>query len=85
LLARRQQQVLKRGLRHVDNLTDDKKRSGRGLVDCQLGNEKRLVDLINCQEGRGDIPIFQVGKREEMISGESSCQQGVLTYGKEAE
>ena len=77
--------MLKRGMRHVDNLTNDKNRSRRGLVDCQLANEKRLVDLINCQEGRGDIPIFQVGKREEMILGESSCQQGVLTYGKEEE
>jgi hypothetical protein len=38
-----------------------------------VGNEKRSVDLINCQEGRGDIPIFQVGKGEEMSSTESSC------------
>jgi hypothetical protein len=77
--------VLKRWMSHVDNLTDDGKRSGRGLIDCQVGNEKRSVDLINYQEVRGDIPIFQVGKGEEMSSSESSCQQGVLTDGKESE
>jgi hypothetical protein len=50
-----------------------------------VGNEKRSIDLINFQEGRGETPIFQVGKGEEMSSTESSCQQGVLTDGKEAE
>jgi hypothetical protein len=60
--------VLKRWMRHIDNLTDDRKRSGRGLIDCLVGNEKRSVDLINFQEVRGDIPIFQVGKGEEMSS-----------------
>jgi hypothetical protein len=58
LLDRRQQHVLKRWLRHVENLNNEGKRSGRGLVDFQVGNEKRSVDLINCQEGRGDIPNF---------------------------
>jgi hypothetical protein len=77
--------VLKRWLRHVENLSDEGKRSGRGLIDFQVGNEKGSVDLINCQEGRGDIPIFQVGKGEEMSSVESSCQQGVLTDGKKVE
>jgi hypothetical protein len=33
LLARRKQQVLKRWLRHVENLSDEGKRSGRDLVD----------------------------------------------------
>jgi hypothetical protein len=28
----------------------------------------RSVDLIDCQEGRGEIPDFQVGKGEEMNS-----------------
>jgi hypothetical protein len=37
LLARRQQQVLKRWLRHVENLSDEGKRSGRGLIDCPGG------------------------------------------------
>jgi hypothetical protein len=33
LLARRQQQVLKRWLRHAENLSDEGKRSGRDLID----------------------------------------------------
>jgi hypothetical protein len=56
-----------------------------GLIGFQVGNEKGSVDLVNCQEGRGDIPNFQVGKGEEMSSAESSCQQGVLTDGEEEE
>ena len=76
--------MLKRWLGHVHNLNDDEKRYDMGLIDFQVGNEKRSVDLINCQEVRGDIPIFQVAKGEEMSSGESSCQQGVLTDGKES-
>ena len=50
-----------------------------------MGNDKRSVDLINYQEARGEIPIFQVGKREEMSSTKISCQQGALTDGKEVE
>jgi hypothetical protein len=52
-----------------------------------VGNERiSSEDLIDCQEGRGEIPIFQVGKGEEMRLSESlknsvgsSYQQGVLT------
>jgi hypothetical protein len=77
--------VLKRWLRHDENLSDEGKRSGRGLIDCQVGNEKRSIDLMNCQEGRGDIPIFQVSKGEEMKLFESSFHQWVLTDGREAE
>jgi hypothetical protein len=77
--------VLKRWLRYVENLNGEGKRSGRGLVGCQVGNVKGSIDLVNCQEDRGDIPIFQVGKGEEMSLVESSCQQGVLTDGKEVE
>jgi hypothetical protein len=72
-------------LRHVDNLSDDRKGYHRGLVDCQVGNDKRSGYLINYQEGSGEIPIFQVGKGEEMSSTKSSCQQGELTDGKEVE
>ena len=50
-----------------------------------MGNDKGSVDLINYQEARGEIPIFQVGKREEMSSTKISCQQGALTDGKEVE
>ena len=50
--------MLKRWPTHVENLIDEGKRSGRSLVDCQVGNKKGSVDLINFQEGRGDIPIL---------------------------
>jgi hypothetical protein len=47
LLARRLQQVLKRWLRHGENLSDEGKISSIGLVDFQVGNEKGSVDLVN--------------------------------------
>jgi hypothetical protein len=50
-----------------------------------VGNEKRTIDLINYQEGREENPIFLMGKGEEMSSTKGSCQQGVVTYGKEEE
>jgi hypothetical protein len=84
LLARGKQQVLKRWLRYAENLSDEGKRSGRGLIGFQVGNEKGSVDLVNCQVGRGDIPNFQVGKGGEMSSAESSHQR-VLTDEEEAE
>jgi hypothetical protein len=77
--------MLKRWPRHADNLSDDRRGYHMGLVDCQVGNDKRSIDLINYQEGRGEIRIFQVGKGEEMSSTESSCQKGALTDGKEVE
>jgi hypothetical protein len=74
---------VKRWLRHTENLSDEGKRSGKDLIDFQVGNEKRSVDILNCQVGRGETPYFQVGKGEEMNSNESSCHQGVFTNGKE--
>jgi hypothetical protein len=64
--------MLKRWLRHDENLNDEERRSGRGLVGCKVGNYNGSMDLINYQEGRGYIPNFQVGKREEVSSVESS-------------
>jgi hypothetical protein len=49
-----------------------------------VGNEKGSVDLVNCEEGRGDNLIFQFIKVEEMSSTESSFQR-VLTNGEEVE
>jgi hypothetical protein len=37
LLARRQQQMLKRWLRHAENLSHKGKRSGKSLIDCPGG------------------------------------------------
>jgi hypothetical protein len=65
--------VLKRWLRYDEDISDEGKRYGKGPVGCQVGNEKGSMDLASCQVGRGDIPIFQVGKGEEMRSDESSC------------
>jgi hypothetical protein len=76
---------LRRWLRYVENLSDEGKRSGRNLIGCQVVNVKGSVDLVEFQEGRGDILNFQVGKGEEMISAESSCQQRVLIDAEEAE
>jgi hypothetical protein len=45
-------------LRHVNNLSDEGKRSNRGLIGFLVGNEKESVDLINFQKGRRDIPNF---------------------------
>jgi hypothetical protein len=38
----------------------------------------RSVDLIDFQEGRREIPNFQVGKGGEMNSARGSYQQGEL-------
>jgi hypothetical protein len=38
--------MLKRWMRHAKNLIHNRKRSGKSLVDFQVGNEKGLVDLI---------------------------------------
>jgi hypothetical protein len=72
LLVRGKQQRLKIWLRVDENLSHKGKRSGKDLVDFQVGNVKRSVDLVNCQVGIGDILDFQVGKGEEMSSVESS-------------
>jgi hypothetical protein len=48
--------MLKRWLRHDENLNQKGKRSGKGPIGFQVGNEKGSLDLIHCQVGRGDIP-----------------------------
>jgi hypothetical protein len=78
LLTRIQQQMLRRWLRHVENFSDEGKRSGRGLVGFQVGNEKGSMDLIYCQVGRRDIQNCQLGRGGEMSSIERSRQQGEL-------
>jgi hypothetical protein len=84
LLSRRKQHVLKGCLICVEKPNGEGKIYGRGIIGCQVGNEKGSVDFINYQEGRGGITIFLVGKGEEMSSAESLCQ-GVLTGREEAE
>jgi hypothetical protein len=82
-LVGRRQEVLKRWLIYVQKPNGKGKKSRRSLIGCQVGNVKRPVDLVNYQEGRGDMSNCHVGKREEMGSDESSLHQGVLTDGEE--
>jgi hypothetical protein len=53
---------------------------------CQVGNEMGSEDIIDCQEGNIEFPIFQVGRGMQVRlfeslrnSGASSDQQGVMT------
>jgi hypothetical protein len=56
--------VLNRWLRHDEKISHKGKRSRKNLIDCQVGNEKGSMDVVNCQVGRGDIHNFHMGKGE---------------------
>jgi hypothetical protein len=67
LMVRRQQRLLKGWLRYVENLNGPEEmvqmcepETRRGLNDeeNELGSTE---DLKNCQEGKKEIPVFQVG------------------------
>jgi hypothetical protein len=47
----------------LDDLRDCQVRS-KELSSFQVVNEMGSIDLIDCQEGREEIPYFQVGKGE---------------------
>jgi hypothetical protein len=111
LRSRRQQQGLRRWLRHAENLSDTEEevvyiceqeigrhlsdeeevRSDEDLINCQVGNgrisvegliycqgssaessncqvgnEMRSIDLIDCQVGKNEVPNCQVHKGKEM-------------------
>jgi hypothetical protein len=88
LLARKEQQIVRRWLREVETLSDTGKvvhicepEVRKSLSDegsnCQGGNRKRsTIDLINFQEGRDENSDFQVGN--EMRSSEDliDCREG---------
>jgi len=57
--------VFKRWLRYAEKLKGEGKRSGKILIGFQVGNEDKSGNLINFQEGRGDILNCHVGKGEE--------------------
>jgi hypothetical protein len=67
LMARRQRRLLKGWLRHAENLDGPEEmvqicepETGRILAEeNEMGSTE---DLKNCQEGREEIPNFQVGK-----------------------
>jgi hypothetical protein len=81
LFSRRQQQVLRRWLRQVENLSDIeeqvcicKPEVGENLSDEE---EKRSVrDLMSYQEGRSENSNFQVGNEERSIEDLINCQEG---------
>jgi hypothetical protein len=62
LLVKRKQQVLKRWLRHAENLSHKGKRSGRGLIGFQVGNEKRISGSRRLPGGQRRHPEFPSGK-----------------------
>jgi hypothetical protein len=82
LLARKQQQELRKWLRHVETLSDTEEElihicepeTGRNLSDEE---EKRSVeDLINCQGGRSELSSFQVGNERRSVDGLIDFQEG---------
>jgi hypothetical protein len=92
LMVRRQRRLLKGWLRYTGNLNGPEEmfqvcepETGRGLndVESELGS---AGDLKNCQEGREEIPVFQVGNElrslqdlrdyHEDSHGISHCQVG---------
>jgi hypothetical protein len=81
LLARGQQQVLKRWLRHAENLSDTEEEL---VFICEPEFGKTLSDeegrsvkgLINCQEGRDEFSNFQVGNEMRSIEDFIDCQEG---------
>jgi hypothetical protein len=71
LLARRQRRLLRRWLRYVKSLRAMEEmvhacepEAGRNLSDDE--EERSSRDLIDCQEGREEIPYCQVGKGEQL-------------------
>jgi hypothetical protein len=82
LMVRRQRRLLKRWLRYAENLkaTEEKMiqvcepETGRGLDDFEneLGSAE---DLKNCQEGREEIPDFQVGNGLRSLRDLRDCHE----------
>jgi hypothetical protein len=81
LLARKQQQVVRRWLRHVENLSDTEEEMvyicepevGRTLSDEE---ERSSKDLINCQVGRDGLSSCQVGNGERSVEDLIYFQRG---------
>jgi hypothetical protein len=89
LLARKQQQELRKWLRYAESLSDTElvcicePEVGETLSDEEEGS---VSDLINCQEGRDEFSYCQVGNEmrslEDLIdcqednNGNSYCQEG---------
>jgi hypothetical protein len=78
LMARRQRRLLKRWLRYTENLNGPEEEmvqvceqeTGRDLSE--MGSAE---DLKHCQEGREEIPNFQVGKGLRSLRDLRDCQE----------
>jgi hypothetical protein len=80
LFSRRQQQVLKRWLRHAENLSDTKEKMVY-ICEPEVGEnlseeEVRSIDLINYQEGRDEFSNFQVGNEMRSMEDLMNFQEG---------
>jgi hypothetical protein len=80
LMARRQRRLLRGWLRHAENLDGPEEM----VQICEpetgriLGEENEMgsaEDLKNCQEGREEIPNFQVGKELRSAEDLTDCQE----------
>jgi hypothetical protein len=82
LVARGQQQLLKKWLRHTKNLSDTKEKVihicepeiGRNLSDDE--ENRSVKDLINCQGGRSELSSCQVGNGRRLVDDLIDCQEG---------
>jgi hypothetical protein len=78
LMVRGQRRLLKRWLRYAENLNGPEEEmvqvcepeTGRDLSE--LGS---FEDLKNCQEGREEIPVFQVGNELRSLRDLTDCQE----------
>jgi hypothetical protein len=86
LMARRQQRMLRRWLRYAENLRPiEKEEEMVYIYEPEIGDilggendQRSLRDLIDCQEGSGRFPYFQMGKGTEMRPADDlkDCQKG---------
>jgi hypothetical protein len=81
LMSRRQRRLLRRWLRHAEKLNRPEERvhicepeTGRNLSDDEdeMGSAE---DLKHCQEGREEIPDFQVGKELRSTKDLTDCHE----------
>jgi hypothetical protein len=81
LLARKQQQELKKWLRYAENLSDTEEELVC-ICEPEIGEtlddeEGRSVsDLINYQEGRSELSNFQVGNGRRSVDDLIDCPGG---------
>jgi hypothetical protein len=80
LMARRQCRLLRGWLRHAENLDgpEEMVQVCEPEIGRILGEENEMgsaEDLKNCQEGREEIPVFQVGKELRSLRDLRDCHE----------